>query len=288
MAEDHLPPQGASQAQVRPLFGPGGLRGPGVPSRPPAPPAPAPPAPVLRWPRPSHLHPRRLFETQEEQKNEKDGDPRGAADPVGPWEGGGPNGDLALRDPGAGVDLAGRLNEGSGVPPVSEAEAALLGATERAENEAAAFQSARQDAEDERGRYVAALLEVTRLSETDLSSLETELTDLSIEVARELFLREVAQDPTYVVRLVEAALKVVTEDEAATVLVASSDHERVERERERLSTARGGALIRVMPDATLHAGECVVQVGRARVDGRLSDRLERVRKALHRVDTETE
>ena len=71
------------------------------------------------------------------------------------------------------------------------------------------------------------------------------------------------------------------------MLVAPQDLELLERERERLSEKRG-ALIRVAADASLHCGECVVQVGRARVDARIGDRLERVRKALHNVDTEAE
>lgn len=165
-------------------------------------------------------------------------------------------------------------SEGTRPEPVAEALVALA--------------QARAEAEELRDRYINAIAELGRVESSDLSTLENDLVDLAIEVAREIILREVQTDPSYVERLVEAALRVVLEDEAATVLVAPADQERLEKGRPRLEVARGGGLLRVAADPSLHPGECIVQVGRARVDARLSDRLEQLRKALHSVDTEIE
>lgn len=150
------------------------------------------------------------------------------------------------------------------------------------------LRGAQAEAEAARDRYLAALRELERVHAADWSNLEDDLADVALEIARALLFRELQTDRLYVVRLVEAALKVTVEDEAASVLVSPQDLARVEQERTRLEVARGGGLIRVNADPALHPGDCLVQVGRARIDARLPDRLERVRQALHGVVTETE
>lgn len=167
---------------------------------------------------------------------------------------------------------------------MEQAQAAL----QRAAAQAAAMERAQAEAESMRDQYVCGLAELARAQALDFRNLENELSDLAIEIAREILLREIGADRLYVVRLVEAALRVVVEEEAATVLIAPSDLALLEQERPRLEVARGGGLVRVTADPSLHPGDCVVQVGRARIDARLGDRLERVRQALHGVDTETE
>ncbi|MCS6915114.1 MAG: FliH/SctL family protein [Myxococcales bacterium] len=148
--------------------------------------------------------------------------------------------------------------------------------------------SARAEAEAARDRYLRALQEVMRVHDLEFRALESDLVDLAIEIARTILMRELSTDRLYVVRLVEAALSVAVEEDVATVLVAPADLALVEQERTRLEVRHGGGLIRVTADPALHPGDCVVQVGRARIDGRLNDRLERVRQALHGVVTETE
>jgi flagellar biosynthesis/type III secretory pathway protein FliH len=170
----------------------------------------------------------------------------------------------------------------------AEARAQAEAAREQAAAQAAAMERAQAEAESMRDRYLRGLSELARAQALDFRNLENELSDLAIEIAREILLREIGADRLYVVRLVEAALRVVVEEEAATVLIAPADLALLEQERPRLEVARGGGLVRVTSDPSLHPGDCVVQVGRARIDARLGDRLERVRQALHGVDTETE
>lgn len=197
---------------------------------------------------------------------------------------------VVAREPG------GRAARAEGeVPPWEQdlrSESEARSASEAAATMSAALEAERAQLALDRGaqtalrqRYERSLETLAEALAADHRHLEGELVDLAIEVARELLQRELRMDREQVVRLATAALQVVAEDVAATLMVAPQDQELIEAARERLSSGRTG-LLRVVADPTLAPGECVAQAGTTRVDGRLQDRLERVRRALHGVATE--
>lgn len=163
--------------------------------------------------------------------------------------------------PGA---LADAHEEAARILSDARAEAGALAEAARGDIE----RTAREDA---RAELAAAHLEVEHARSSQLAALADQVVELSLAVAERVIGERFERDPAHVRALVEDALQRVRRASDVRVRVHPDDVGALEHLEVELAA-----------DATLGRGDCVVETDLGEVDGRLSVRLDALRRVLLR------
>jgi flagellar biosynthesis/type III secretory pathway protein FliH len=101
-----------------------------------------------------------------------------------------------------------------------------------------------------------------------------------------LHLRTVESDHQMIVRVVDAVLADLHEDDPISLRIHPRDHEALITEQAEGNKPWSSWDLELVRDPEIQRGGCVVEVGHARVDATVADRLERLGEELDRVRAE--
>ena len=162
----------------------------------------------------------------------------------------------------------------------AEAEAARI--REDARREAAAFRERiRNEAEAEAHRECLELMgRAQALHDRAIEDAQRDLVDMAFKLAERLVGTALEFEPELIGAMVEDIVRRARGRRQITVLTHPEDAAVLERERERLSDAAGGARVLVQTSDEISRGGCILRSESGEVDARLETRLEAVRGAL--------
>lgn len=149
----------------------------------------------------------------------------------------------------------------------------------RAEGERKGWEAAKDDVAAAIGRLGEALEKVESSARAAAKPYASELVELALIVARELVGAEIGRDPAPLIALIERCLDDVVGESAITIKLHPAD-------RAVLVAARPDLLrpdLRIIEDAALARGGCLVESARRMVDARLEERLDNVREGLREL-----
>jgi len=127
---------------------------------------------------------------------------------------------------------------------------------------------------------VAHAVEVLRLQAVRLAEqARSDALEIGFEVARRILEAEVRADPAAVIALVRSAVQRAGESRRIVVRLHPEDVDVVAADAESGGGGIATARIEVLADATLERGDVLVDADFGRVDGRLSTRLDELRRA---------
>jgi flagellar assembly protein FliH len=153
--------------------------------------------------------------------------------------------------------------------------------------EAVALAAARQKLETEFGQRIAGALEVLRSTAERLAAdVRSEALELALLVARRILEAELGSGVEPLVAIIRSTVRRLGESRRIVVRLAPADAEIVGGSAGLASRSLSAAQIEVLADPALSRGDCLVEGDLGTVDGRLSVRLEEVRRALLAVVTE--
>ncbi len=150
-----------------------------------------------------------------------------------------------------------------------------------ASGEAAGLARARGAVEDAAAEAERIVALARQQAAAALAAAERQVVELALAVAGKIMAREAAGDPAQVLPLVKAALNRVQEEEQVTVRVHPGCYEQVLAARPELQAVlSSAAALAVVADATLQAGDCIVETPYGTVDARVDTQLALVKAAL--------
>jgi flagellar assembly protein FliH len=144
-----------------------------------------------------------------------------------------------------------------------------------AEGERAGKQMAEAMVETICRRHEKSCAEVAASHKAIAQSMEEQTVQLALEIARKIVQRELATDPDLVAALAAVALKRVSGHLSITLRVSRNDSERV-----RAAIASVNPSVSVKEDPALDRGDFLIETGQTHLDGRLSDQIETIGRAL--------
>jgi flagellar assembly protein FliH len=170
-------------------------------------------------------------------------------------------------------------------PELSHAEhQARLAALERdafakgyAQGERAGTEAGTKRVEAMIRRVAQTLEELAQLRKLIVRQTEREMVQLALTIARRLVLREVSLDPTLVAAMAHVALERLGEAAPATIKLHPEDYAAISAQR---GDSWAGAQVRVVPDASVARGGCLVESAFGTVDGSLDAQVEEMARAL--------
>ncbi len=125
------------------------------------------------------------------------------------------------------------------------------------------------------------ITEVKHLKEVILTTVEQDILQIALAVARQVLRQEIAQSPDVVLGQIREAIKKIGPAQTMTVRVPASHLERMTRERAQLlQLAEGVTWLKIEPDLYLQPGECIVESQERIVDVRLDSQLVAIEKGL--------
>ncbi|NNE43677.1 MAG: hypothetical protein HKN12_05690 [Gemmatimonadetes bacterium] len=146
-----------------------------------------------------------------------------------------------------------------------------------------ARRTAEAEAEERLAAATAALQSVAeRLNatlEAERSIVETDLVHLACAVAGKIVRREIAQDDTFVTRLVQRCLRKIVDRSAILIRVNEEDHARVAEVLD-AAVAEGAQPVRIVEDRRVERGGCIVETPDFVVDGNITTQLAAARDAM--------
>jgi flagellar assembly protein FliH len=154
----------------------------------------------------------------------------------------------------------------------------------RAAGEREGWAKAEADIQTALARLADALGQVEETARAMARPYASELVELALIVARELVAADVERDPLRLVQLVERCLDDVVGESSITVRLHPADRANLLAARPEL--AKGD--LRLLEDATLARGGCVIESARRLVDARVEERLDRLRDGLRELLEEAE
>jgi flagellar assembly protein FliH len=174
--------------------------------------------------------------------------------------------------------------EASAAEPPAAAAQARLAAIEReafekgfAAGERAGTEAGAQRAEGILRRLGETLDELGGLRRVVLERSERDLVRLALAIARRVIGREIQMDPEYVAALTHVALDRLAGQEApATVRVNPDDYQKLEG---RLA-ARAGGGVRLVADATVRRGGCLIESEFGSIDASVDAQLDELSRGL--------
>lgn len=113
-----------------------------------------------------------------------------------------------------------------------------------------------------------------------LSEVEGQLLDLSVRIAEVIVEREVDTHTDLHLRLVEAALDCIAGEREVMLQVSEATHAVLSELHGATQFERDGVAVRMVKKPGLPGLGCVVETGHVRVDGRVAQRLQAVRRAF--------
>jgi flagellar biosynthesis/type III secretory pathway protein FliH len=134
-------------------------------------------------------------------------------------------------------------------------------------------------------RQVAHAIEVLRLQAERLAEqARSDALELGFQVARRVLEAELSTSPEAFFALVRSALKRAGDSRRIVVRVHPEDARRVQPALQQGGLGVAVAGVEVQADPTLAPGDCVVDTDFGKVDGRLSTRLDELRRAVAGVE----
>jgi type III secretion system HrpE/YscL family protein len=142
--------------------------------------------------------------------------------------------------------------------------------------------STRARAADEGRDEAAALLAVAAAErQRMLGAVQGDVVALAVEIARKIIHRELEVDPELAARLCTGALRQVALARAVTLRVSPDDLATVGSRSQALAAVlEEGASLKVVGDAAVGRGGCVVESDMGRIDARLETQLAAIERAL--------
>jgi flagellar assembly protein FliH len=138
-------------------------------------------------------------------------------------------------------------------------------------------------------RISAAVAELRLESERLAEQARSDALEVGFQVARRILEMELTASPQPLFALIRSALRRAGEARAVSVYLSPRDAARVrEAGGERALGELAAAKVEVLEDPELVAGDCVVQTELGAVDGRLTSRLDELRRAALQAMAERE
>jgi flagellar assembly protein FliH len=124
-------------------------------------------------------------------------------------------------------------------------------------------------------RYEHSIAEIAQAHRNLAESMEGETVRLALEIARKVVQRELTLDPDLVAALASVALKRVSGHQGIALRVSRHDFNRVNT-----AVADINPAVTVKEDATLERGDFIVETNQTLLDGRVSNQIDTIGKAL--------
>lgn len=144
------------------------------------------------------------------------------------------------------------------------------------------IEQSRTETEEIRGRARGVLREAEEIRRRTLDELEPEVRGVAVAIAEKLVARQLDLDPETIVAVAREALEVVRERESVVLYAHPADvvhlQEAVQELRAQLLPE--GAVLRIIGDAELETGGCLVETEQGLVDATREVRWREVLKAL--------
>jgi len=135
--------------------------------------------------------------------------------------------------------------------------------------------------------FVAGAVALGAAREQVLAAAERELIELAVTIASAIIEREVAIDPALQGTLARAALEAIGDAGNATLRASEQAHDAIVAALGGSHVVADGVHVEIKRDATLQGLGCVLDSDSVRVEGRVTERLRAVLRALldeHRRD----
>jgi hypothetical protein len=132
----------------------------------------------------------------------------------------------------------------------------------------------------EQEAFAQAALELASLRARVLSGIESELLGLAVHIAEAIIEREVARDPSLHTTLARTAVLALGDTQHARLRVSRSAYRAISELYGEAAIDVDGVRVEVSMDASFEALSVVAEAGPSRVNGRLSERLSAVLRAM--------
>lgn len=132
----------------------------------------------------------------------------------------------------------------------------------------------------EQEAFAQAALELASLRARVLSSIESELLGLAVHIAEAIIEREVTVDPSLHTTLARTAVLALGDTQAARLRVSRTAYRAITELYGEAAIDVDGVRVEVSMDASFEALSVVAEAGPSRVNGRLSERLSAVLRAM--------
>ncbi len=112
-------------------------------------------------------------------------------------------------------------------------------------------------------------------------SQEAEMVGFVLDIARQVIKTEVSQNPEIVARIVQNAMRRITDKESVRIRVSVADAPRIREMRDDLLTLVDGIKhLEILDDRRVGDGGCVVETGAGTIDAKIETQLAEVERAL--------
>jgi len=175
----------------------------------------------------------------------------------------------------SGPELA-RFEQANGAAPAPAANGALLGEAFAAQMKA--MESRGEDV----SRRVAMAVELLKAESSRLAEqARSDALEIGFQVARRILEEEVRTNPEPLLALIRSAIQRAGESRKIVVRVSPQDAEQIQS-RPHLVSPPGltVAQVEVLADSSLSAGDCMVDADFGTVDGRITSRLDEMKRAV--------
>ncbi len=140
-------------------------------------------------------------------------------------------------------------------------------------------------------RFSDILKELTVLRENVLLSVDENVLELAIAIARKVIHHEVRTEREVVVSVVKAALKAAILSERITIKLNPLDLDvAVENKADLMEHVDGSPKVRLEEDARVEQGGCIIETAYGNIDARLDEQMTEIQKVLEKglnVESET-
>ena len=124
-------------------------------------------------------------------------------------------------------------------------------------------------------RYEKSIGDLTAAHKQMAQAMEEQTVRLSLEIARKIVQRELTMDPDLVAALATVTLKRLSGHQTIALRVSRTDFERVSS-----AVAKVNPAVVVKEDPMLERGDFVIETGQTHLDGRLSNQIDTIGRAL--------
>lgn len=132
----------------------------------------------------------------------------------------------------------------------------------------------------EQEAFALAALEIGSLRARILASAETELLELAVSIAEAIIEREIERDPAIHATLAKAAVAALGDTSHARLRVSRTAHRAITQIHGEAAVDVDGVRVELTLDNSLEGLSVVAESGASRVDGRVSERLSAVLRAI--------
>ncbi len=134
--------------------------------------------------------------------------------------------------------------------------------------------------EEQRQQMEALFSEIHGLKTTLFREAEEEAVTLSRRIARRIVRREIETDPGVIHRSVRAALDFVADRSRLAISIHPEDMEEVRKILPELASMTDGGSFKVVEDASVERGGCLLETGFGRINATVSNQLDVIDKVI--------